>query len=61
MYKEIFLAHTTSNIKIYKFSAEAQKVFQSFSDEIVERMKKQLKEEVIVTDNMSKDRKLFIR
>jgi hypothetical protein len=49
----------TSN-KVYKFSAEAQEVFESFSDEIVERMKKQLKEDVIVTDNMSKDRKLFI-
>ena len=60
MYKEIFLAHTASN-KIYKFSAEAQKVFQSFSDDIVEQMKKQLKENVIVTDNMSKDRKIFIR
>jgi hypothetical protein len=60
VYKEIFAAHSTSK-KIYKFSADAQKVFQSFSDEIVERMKKQLKEDVIVTDNMSKDRKLFLR
>ena len=60
MYKEIFVAHSSSN-KVYKFSAEAQEVFESFSDEIVERMKKQLKEDVIVTDNMSKDRKLFIR
>jgi hypothetical protein len=60
VYKEIFVAHSSSN-KVYKFSAEAQEVFESFSYEIVERMKKQLKEDVIVTDNMSKDRKLFIR
>ena len=60
MYKEIFVEHTTSK-KVYRFSAEAQEVFKSFSDEIVERMKKQLKEDVIITDNMSKDRKLFLR
>ena len=57
MYKEIFLAHTTT--KVYRFSAEAQEVFESLSDEIVECIQKQLKEDVIITDNMPKDRKLL--
>ena len=45
----------------YKFSTEAKKVYEDFSDEIVAEMNRQLEEDVIVEDNMSKDRKIFVR
>jgi hypothetical protein len=59
VYKEIFDAHHTA--RSYRFSAEAREIYCSFSDEIVVNMNKQLEEDIIISDNMSKDRKIFIR
>ena len=43
------------------FSDEARKVYVQFSDGIVDEMNKQLQEKIIIEDNMSKDRKIFVR
>ena len=47
--------------KKYVFSDEARKVYVNFSDGIVDEMNKQLQEKIIIEDNMSKDRKIFLR
>jgi hypothetical protein len=60
VYKEIFERHSTEST-VYKFSTKAKEVYQQFSDEIVTKMNKQLQEDIMVQDNMSKDRKIFIR
>ena len=60
MYKEIFKIHNTAG-STYKFSTAAKEVYQRFSDEIVTKMNKQLQEDIMVKDNMSKDRKIFVR
>ena len=62
MYKQIFKIHNTDNTArtTYKFSTDAKEVYQKFSDEIVTKMNKQLQEDM-VKDNMSKDRKIFVR
>ena len=43
------------------FGTEARKVYERFADEIVTEMNRQLQEAVITENNMSKDRKIFIR
>lgn len=60
MYKEIFEIHATQS-RVYKFSTKAKEVYEEFSDEIVTKMNKQLQEDIMIKDNMSKDRKIFIR
>ena len=60
VYKEIFEKHN-AQCTIYTFSTKAKEVYQNFSDEIVIKMNKQLQEDIMVQDNMSKDRKIFIR
>ena len=45
----------------YVFSDEARNVYVQFSDGIVNEMNKQLQEKIIIEDNMSKDRKIFVR
>lgn len=59
VYQQIFEAHTDPTN--YKFSELARKIYEAFSDEIVEEMNEQLQEEIVVKNNMSKDRKIFIR
>ena len=55
-----FLQHTPCPENMF-FSDEARKVYVQFSDGIVDEMNKQLREKIIVEDNMSKDRKIFVR
>ena len=45
----------------YVFSDEARNVYVRFSDGIVNEMNKRLQEKIIIEDNMSKDRKIFVR
>jgi hypothetical protein len=59
VYKSIYQIH--SEPRSYTFAPEAKVLYQEFSDEIVQQMNKQLQEDVIVEDNMSKDRKIFVR
>ena len=60
VYKEIYQKHCELTT-VYKFSAKAKEVYEQFSDEVVEQMNRQLQEDIIIKDNMSKDRKIFIR
>ena len=60
MCKEIFEKHKehgTANT----LSKKARGVYQNFSDEIVTKMNKQLQEDIMVQDNMSKDPWIFIK
>ena len=59
IYKTIYEIH--SEPKKYTFGVQARKVYEAFSDDIVNEMNRQLQEDVIVEDNMSKDRKIFVR
>ena len=45
----------------YEFFVPAKEIYEIFSDEIVEEMNRQLAEDVVIQNNMSKDRKIFIR
>ncbi len=57
--KSIYQIH--SQPYSYTFAPEAKVVYEKFSDEIVQQVNRQLQEDVIVEDNMSKDRKIFVR
>jgi hypothetical protein len=59
VYKTIYDFH--SEPRKYRFSPEAKSVYENFSDEIVTEMNRQLQEDIIVEDNMSKDRNIFVR
>ena len=59
VYGKILAAHTMA--QKYVFSDEARNVYVQFSDEIVNEMNKQLQEKIIIENNMSKDRKIFVR
>jgi hypothetical protein len=60
-YKAIFDYHERKPSCIYKFSPEAKKIYEDFADRIVKEMNRQLKDEILIVNNMSKDRKIFVR
>ncbi len=43
------------------FNEESRNFYTKFSDDIVKEMNRQLEEDIILSDNPSKDRKIFIR
>jgi hypothetical protein len=59
MYKTIYEQHDVP--VTYMFDEEARQLYVEFSDMIVEEMNRQLKENVILADNLSKGRKIFLR
>ena len=60
VYQKIYEIHSKGSCK-YRFSEEARRVYEELSDNIVQEMNRQLEEDIILSDNMSKDRKIFIR
>lgn len=59
MYKSIYDQHLKDTT--YTFDEEARSLYVQFSNNIVQEMNKQLEEQIILQDNLSKDRKIFLR